>query len=121
MDHQCTQYVACLGISLLVSLSSARPVDRYILLWGELPESPSPANPYCGNGNIGVVLGNDRSSARDSKISTEMLFGIGKNDFWVSEGSEYFNHLAAPTLSLNFTNMLKASELADVDLIGNAT
>ena len=82
------------------SAAAPRPVDRYVRQWiNRAPGAPSFGNPYVGNGDIGVMFSSP-SHGKDRPYTGAHVFSTGKNDFWTSEGTNYFNHNAGPTLEL---------------------
>eukprot|EP00045_Choanoeca_perplexa_P010948 m.113885 g.113885 ORF g.113885 m.113885 type:complete len:1025 (-) comp15458_c0_seq1:111-3185(-) len=113
------------ALVLPATMAANRPVDRYNFEWGNpgghgIPSSSSFGSPYVGNGDIGVAW----SSPTVDRLSTgEQVLSMGKNDFWTSEGKNYFNHNAAPTLSFalpsnnysaNITQHLGSAKLTHV-------
>ena len=86
--------VMALRTAFANAATTGRPVDRYPRLWTSIPSSGGFGSPYVGNGDIGVAF---------CQESSAFSLALGKNDFWVSEGSTYFEHLAAPTVTFNVT------------------
>lgn len=97
-----------------------RAVDRYPALWGTLPGPPGFSSPYTGNGDIGAIYGASRQQSDDPRrgapfatggastdlsgiLTGEQVTALGKNDFWISEGKDYFGHLSGPWLAFQIT------------------
>eukprot|EP00040_Diaphanoeca_grandis_P034835 m.217461 g.217461 ORF g.217461 m.217461 type:complete len:1044 (-) comp33236_c0_seq11:690-3821(-) len=102
-----------------VATANTRPVDRYPFVFETIPGGPSTGGPYVGNGDIGVVLSSIKSKAKDGFDLGTLVYSLGKNDFWVSEGKTYFSHLAAPTLTVSLGNGSYGSNVTQN--IGEAT
>ena len=60
---------------------------------------------------------------KDAKVlHASQTIMIGKNDFWASEGKQYFSHLSAPALTINWTNPTGSTGKGGVlELTGNVT
>jgi hypothetical protein len=78
----------------------SRPVDRYNFYWSSVGSGTGFGSPYVGNGDIGVALGAPAPAGKGAKAVGALLFGLGKNDFWTSDDSTYFNHNAGPSLTV---------------------
>lgn len=105
---------------IIVCISASRPVDRYPSVWqtGSVPSTSGFSNPYSGNGDIGVMISAPKPS-KDAPRTGELVFSTGKNDFWTSEGKNYFNHLAGPTVT--FTLPADNYRLNATQDLGSAT